>query len=140
LLLALAVAWQAAWAQSAGQQIIEALERYRLAVLAADIQGQVSSFTEDAQLSVGSEPVVQGRTTIRALLQAQRSFTVVTYELRAAATRVLGSVAVQNGFYSQRILSAQREPRLVKGVFEVQWARQQDGSWLINHLHTDEVE
>lgn len=134
------LAWAPAWGQSAGEQIIAALEHYRLAVLDQDIDRQVSCFTEDAQLIQGSEPVLQGRATIRALLQSQRSFNVVTYDLSAAATRVLGPVAVQNGVYSQRILSAQDSPALVKGVFEVQWSRQPDGSWLISRLQTDPVE
>jgi ketosteroid isomerase-like protein len=140
VLLALALVWHAAGGQSAGEQVIAALERYRLAVLALDIEAQVASFTEDGELSLGSEPVVQGRTTIGALLQAQRSFKVVAYDLRAAATRVVGSTAVQNGIYSQRIVWAQQAPTLVKGVFEVQWSRQRDGSWLISRLHADEVE
>jgi len=129
-----------AWGQSAGEQIIAALEHYRLAVLDHDIEGQISCFTEDAQISLGSEPVLQGRTTIRALLQSQRRFNVVTYDLRAAATRVSGAVAVQNGVYSQRIVFAQDSPTLENGVFEIEWSRQQDGSWLISRLQTNQVE
>jgi ketosteroid isomerase-like protein len=136
----LSLACAPAWGQSAGEQIIAALEHYRLAVLDHDIEAQVSCFTEDAQLSQGSEPVLQGRTTIRALLQSQRPFNLVTYDLRAAATRVSRNVAIQNGVYSQRFASAQGSPTLVKGVFEVQWSRQQDGSWLISRLQTDQVD
>ncbi len=138
--VALLLAWAPAWGQSAGEQVIASLEHYRLTVLDHDIEGQVSCFTEDAQLVLGSEPVLQGRTTIRALLQSQRRFNVVTYDLRTAATRVSGSSAVQNGVYSQRIASAQASPTLAKGVFEAQWSRQQDGSWLISRLQMDQVE
>jgi uncharacterized protein (TIGR02246 family) len=138
--LALSMGWHAACAQTAGEQIIAALERYRVAVLELDIENMVSSFTEDAQLAQGSEPVLQGRTTIRALLNAQRNSKVVAYELHVAATRVQGSTAIQNGVYSQRIISEQHESTLARGVFEVQWARQQDGSWLISRLQTDQAD
>jgi ketosteroid isomerase-like protein len=137
----LSIGWHAAaWGQTAGEQIIAALEHYRVAVLESNIEDAVASFTEDAQLSEGSEPVVQGRTTIRALLRAQRNIKVVAYDLHAAATRVQGSTAIQNGVYSQRRLSQQQQSTLVRGVFEVQWARQQDGSWLINRLRTEQIE
>ena len=138
--LVLSLAWAHGWAQSEGEQIIAALEHYRLTVLDHDIEGQVACFTEDAQLALGSEPVLQGRTTIRALLQSQRRFNVVTYDLGTAATRVSGAAGVQNGVYSQRIASAQGSPTLVKGIFEVEWSRQQDGSWLISRLQMDQVE
>jgi ketosteroid isomerase-like protein len=131
---------QAVGADSVGEQIIAALERYRVAVLELNIDGEVASFTEDAQLSQGSEPTVQGRTTIHALLQSQAAFKVVAYDLRAAATRVLGPTAIQNGYYSQRIISPQHESMIAKGVFEVEWSRQPDGSWLISRLHTEPVE
>ncbi len=134
------VGCHAAWAQSAGEQIIAALERYRVAVLELDIDSEVASFTEDAQLSQGSEPAVQGRTTIRALLQSQAGFKVVGYELHTTATRVQGQTAIQNGFYGQRTISPQHQSKIVKGVFEVEWLRQADGSWLISRLHTDPVE
>jgi ketosteroid isomerase-like protein len=140
VVLALSMGWQAACAQTAGVQIIAALERYRVAVLESDIEQIVSRFTEDAQLAQGSEPVVQGRTTIRALLNAQRNSKVVAYDLHVAATRVHGSSAIQNGVYSQRVISEQHESILERGVFEVQWARQQDGSWLISRLQTDPAE
>jgi ketosteroid isomerase-like protein len=130
----------AAWAQSAGEQIIAALERYRVAVLELDIDREMANFTEDAQLSQGSEPAVQGRTTIRALLQSQAGFKVVGYELRTTATRVQGPIAIQNGFYGQRTISPQHESKVVQGVFEVEWSRQADGTWLISRLHTDPVE
>jgi ketosteroid isomerase-like protein len=140
VVLALSMAWQIAGGESVGEQIIAALERYRLAVLEFDIEAQVSSFTENAELSQGSEPVVQGRTTIRALLSAHGSPKVIAYDLHAAATRVQGAIAIQNGVYSQRVVSAQHESILVKGVFEVEWSRQADGSWLISRLHTEPVE
>ena len=138
--LALCMAWRVACGQSVGEQILAALERYRLAVLEFDIEAQASSFTEDAELSQGSEPVVQGRTTIRALLSAQDSPKVVAYELHAAATRVQGSTALQTGGYSQRMITSQHESIRVRGLFEVQWSRQHDGSWLISRLHTDPVD
>jgi ketosteroid isomerase-like protein len=130
----------AAWADSVGEQIIAALERYRVAVVELDIDSEMASFAEDAQLSQGSDAVVQGRTTIRALLQSQAGFKIVDYGLRATATRVQGSIAIQNGFYSQRIISPQHQSKFVKGVFEVEWARQADGTWLISRLRTDPVE
>ena len=64
----------------------------------------------------------------------------MAYDLHVAATRVLGATAVQNGLYRQRTISAQHQSVLVKGVFEVQWARQSDGSWLISRLHLDPIE
>jgi ketosteroid isomerase-like protein len=131
---------QAASADSVGEQIIAALERYRVAVVELDIDSEMASFAEDAQLSQGSDAVVQGRTTIRALLQSQAGFKIVDYGLRATATRVQGSIAIQNGFYSQRIISPQHESKFVKGVFEVEWTRQADGTWLISRLRTDPVE
>lgn len=131
---------QAAWAESVAEQVIAALERYRVAVVELDIEKQLASFAEDAQLSQGNDPAVQGRTTIRALLQSQAGFKVVAYDLRVVATRVLGSTAIQNGYYSQRINSPQHESMISKGVFEVQWSRQSDGSWLIGRLHTEQVE
>jgi ketosteroid isomerase-like protein len=140
VVIAVCIGWPVAWGQSAGEQIVAALERYRLAVLEFDIEREVSSFTEDAELSQGNEAVVQGRTTIRSLLTAPNSAKVIAYDLHAAATRVLGSTAIQNGVYSQRIISADHESMLVKGVFEVQWARQPDGTWLISRLHTEAVE
>jgi ketosteroid isomerase-like protein len=140
VIIALCIAWQVATAQSAGEQIVAALERYRQAVLELDIEHEVSSFTEDAELALGGEPVVQGRTTIRSLLLAPNADKVVAYDLHVAATRVLGATAVQNGVYSQRSISPQHQALLVKGVFEVQWARQSDGSWLISSLHLDPVE
>ena len=136
----LCMAWQGASGQTAGEQILAALEHYRQAVLEFDVEREVASFTEDAELALGGEPVVQGRTTIRSLLQAPDTDRVVAYDLRAAATRVLGSTAIQNGIYSQRTISAQHQSILVKGVFEVQWARQSDGSWLISRLHLDPIE
>lgn len=139
-LLALSMSWHAVRAQTAGEQIIAALERYRVAVLEADLDHIVSSFTEDAQLAQGSEPVVQGRTTIRALLNAQRSIKVVAFDLRVAAPRVHGSTAIQNGIYSQLSFSPQHEAMSAKGLFEVQWVRQVDGTWLISRLQTDQVE
>ena len=142
-LAAVFVLWlccQTAWADSVGEQIIAALERYRVAVLELDIDGEMTSFAEDAQLSQGDEPTVQGRTTIRALLQAQAGFKVVGFDLRTAATRVQGPIAMQNGYYSQRIISPQHESIIVKGVFEIQWSRQPDGAWLISRLHTEQVE
>jgi ketosteroid isomerase-like protein len=142
-LAAVIVIWlacQAAWAQSAGEQIIAALERYRVAVLELDIDREIASFTEDAQFSQGSEPAVQGRTTIRALLQSQAGFKVVGYELRTTATRVQGQLAIQNGFFGQRTISPQHESKIVKGVFEIEWSRQADGTWLISRLRTDPVE
>jgi ketosteroid isomerase-like protein len=131
---------QIAWADSVAEQIIAALERYRVAVVELDIDNETASFAEAAELSQGSDPAVQGRTQIRALLQSQAGFKVVAYDLRTAATRVLGPIAIQNGFYSQRIISPQHESKIVKGVFEVQWSRQSDGSWLISRLHTEQVE
>jgi ketosteroid isomerase-like protein len=131
---------QAAWADSVGERIIAALERYRTAVLELDIDGEMASFAEDAQLSQGNEPTIQGRTTIRALLQSQAAFKVVGYDLHIAATRVVGPIAIQNGLYSERIISPQHVSTIVKGVFEVEWSRQRDGSWLISRLHTEPVE
>ena len=131
---------QSVWADSVGEQIIAALERYRVAVLELDIDGEMASFAEDAQLSQGSEPTIQGRTTIRAQLQSQAGFKVVGFDLHTAATRVEGHIAIQNGFYSQRIISPQHESTVVKGVFEVEWSRQPDGAWLISRLHTEPVE
>jgi uncharacterized protein (TIGR02246 family) len=125
---------------SVAEEIIEALERYRVAVLELDIDRQVASFTEDAQLSLDGDSVVQGRTTIRALLQSQAGSKVVGYELRTAATRVQGPVAFQSGLYSERIISPQHETKIAKGVFEVDWARQPDGSWLISRWHSVQVE
>jgi ketosteroid isomerase-like protein len=141
-LSAVIVLWLGGQAASAGvaEQIIAALERYRVAVLELDIDGQVASFAEDAQVSEGSDPTVQGRTTIRALLQSQAGYKVVGYELRTAATRVEGAVAFQSGVYTERIITPQHESKIMKGVFEVDWSRQADGSWLINRLHTGQVE
>jgi ketosteroid isomerase-like protein len=139
-IVALCIAWQLAWGQTAGEQILAALESYRQAVLELDIERQVSSFTEDAELGLGGDLVVQGRTTIRSLLAAPNSDKVVAYDLHAAATRVQGSTAIQNGVYSQRTISPEHQTILVKGVFEVHWARQADGSWLISHLHLDPIE
>jgi uncharacterized protein (TIGR02246 family) len=140
VIIALCLGGQVAWAQSAGEQLVAALERYRQAVLELDIEREVSSFTEDAELAIGSEPVVQGRTTIRSLLMAPSAVKVVAYDLHAAATRVLGSTAIQNGVYSQRTISAEHRSSFEKGVFEVQWARQSDGTWLISRLHMEPVE
>jgi len=142
-LAAVFVLWlggQAAWGDSVGEQIIAALERYRVAVVELDLESEVASFTEDAEVSQGNEPVVQGRPTIRALRQSQAGFKVVAYDLRTTATRVQGQVAIQNGFYSQRIISPQHESKFVNGVFEVQWSRQSDGRWLISRLHTEQIE
>jgi ketosteroid isomerase-like protein len=131
---------QAASGDGVAEQIIAALERYRVAVVELDIDREVASFAEDAQLSQGSDPAFQGRATIRALLQSQAGFKVVGYDLRTAATRVQGKVAFQNGLYTQRIISPQHESKIAKGVFEVEWSRQPDGSWLISRLHTEPVE
>jgi ketosteroid isomerase-like protein len=131
---------QTALAGSVGEQIIAALEHYRVAVVELDIENEMASFAEDAELSQGSDPPVHGRTQIRALLQSQAGFKVVDYDLHTAVTRVHGPVATQNGIYSQRIISPQHESRTVKGMFEVQWSLQSDGSWLISRLHTEPVE
>ena len=139
-IFALSMSWHAACAQTVGEQIIASLERYRIAVLNSDIEHVVSSFTEDGELSEGSEAVLQGRTTIRALMNAQRNTKVVAFDMRARATRVQGATAIQNGFYSERVVSPQHESTLVKGMFEVHWSRQDDGSWLISRLQIDQVE
>ncbi len=138
--IALCVGWPPAWGQSTGEQLLAALERYRQVVLESDIEREVSSFTEDAQLALGSEPVVQGRTTIRSLLMAPSTPKVVAYDLHAAATRVQGATAIQNGVYSQRSVSREHRSTLEKGVFEIQWARQPDGTWLISSLHLEPVD
>jgi ketosteroid isomerase-like protein len=130
---------QIAWAGVA-DEIIAGLERYRVAVLELDIESQVASFAEDAQFSQDGDAVVQGRNTIRGLLQSQAGYKVVGYELLTAATRVQGPVAFQNGLYTERIMSPQHEAKITKGVFEVEWARQADGSWLISRWHTVPVE
>jgi len=122
------------------EQVVAALERYRVAVLELNIDNQVASFAEDAQLSEGSGATVQGRTTIRAQLQSQAGYKVVGYDLRTVATRVEGAVAFQSGIYTERIMTPQHESKVSKGVFEVEWSRQPDGSWLISGLHTAQVE
>jgi ketosteroid isomerase-like protein len=127
-------------AQGVGAQIIAALERYRVAVVQMDYDDEIAAFADDAELSQGNDPPLHGRAQIRAQIQAQAAFKVVAYELHAAVTRVEGSIAVQNGAYSQRIISPQHQPILSKGVFEVQWTRQADGAWRISRLHTDAVE
>ncbi len=126
-------------AQGVGAQIIAALERYRVAVVQMDYDDEVAAFTDDAELSQGNDPPLHGRAQIRAQIQAQAAFKVVAYELQVAVTRVQGSVAIQNGVYGQRIVSPQHESIDSKGVFEVQWTRQADGTWLISRLHTDPV-
>lgn len=131
---------QAAWADGVGAQLIVALEHYRVAVLQMDFDDEIASFTQDAELSQGKEAPIQGRAQIRALILSQAAFKTVGYELRPVATRVLGSVAIQNGIFSRRSISPQHESTIMKGVFEVQWARQADGSWLISRLHTDPLE
>ena len=140
IIILLCIAWQVAAGQTAGEQILAALERYRQAVLELDIQREIAVFTEDAELALGGEPVVQGRTTIRSLLTSPNTDKVVAFDLRTSATRVEGSKAIQNGIYSQRTVSAQHQSMLVRGVFEVQWARQSDGSWLMSRLHLDPIE
>ncbi len=140
VVIALCIGWQVALGQSTGEQLIATLERYRRAVLELDVEREVASFTEDAELSLGNEPTLQGRTTIRSLLLAPNSAKVIAYELHPAATRVVGATAIQNGVYSQRTVSAEHQSTLEKGLFEVQWARQSDGTWLISRLHMEPVE
>ena len=140
IVLGLSVSWSAVRGQTVGEQIIASLDRYRVAVLESDIEHVVSSFTEDGELSEANEPVVQGRTTIRALMNARRSIKVVAFDMRATATRVEGASAVQNGFYSQRVVAARNQSTVLKGMFEVHWSRQADGAWLINRLEIEQVE
>jgi limonene-1,2-epoxide hydrolase len=139
LVVALGMVFEISRGESVGEQILAALERYRVAVLQLDTEAQVASFTEDAELSQGGEPAVQGRTTIRALLSAPDAPKILAYELHAASTRVQGAFAVQTGGYTERLVTPQHEAVAVKGVFEVQWSRQRDGSWLISRLHMDPV-
>jgi hypothetical protein len=140
LLIALCLGGPLAWGQSTGEQLIAALEHYRQVVLELDLEHEVSSFTEDAQLALGNEPVVQGRTTIRSLLMAPNTAKVVALDLHAVATRVQGATAIQNGVYSQRFISPEHKATLEKGAFEIQWARQSDGTWLISSLHLEPVD
>ncbi len=130
----------AAAAQGVGTQVIAALEHYRVAVLQMDYDDEIAAFTEDAELSTGNEPPLHGRAQIRAQILSQAAFKLVAYELHAAVTRVQGTLAIQNGVYSQRIVSPQHESIFSKGVFEAQWMRQADGTWLISRLHIEPVE
>jgi hypothetical protein len=68
---------------------------------------------------------------------AQAAFKVVAYDIGTAVTRVQVNVAIQDGVYSQRIISPQHESIVSRGAFEIEWSRQADGTWLISRLHTD---
>lgn len=124
-------------AQGVGAQIIAALEHYRVAVLQMDYDDEIAAFADDAELSQGNDPPLRGRAQIQAQILSQAAFKIVAYEIGTAVTRVQGNVAIQNGVYSQRIISPQHQSTLSKGVFEVEWSRQADGTWLISRLHTD---
>jgi hypothetical protein len=73
-------------------------------------------------------------------IQSQAAFKVVAYDLHTAVTRVQGPIAIQNGVYSKRIISPQHDSILSRGMFEVQWARQSNGTWLISRLLTEPVQ
>ncbi len=124
-------------AQGVGAQISAALERYRVAVVQMDYDDEIAAFTDDAELSQGNDPPLHGRAQIRAQILSQAAFKVVAYEIATALTRVQGNLATQDGVYSQRIISPQHESMISRGVFEIEWSRQADGSWLISRLHTD---
>ena len=126
-----------AHAQGVGAQIRASLEHYRVAVLQMDYDDEIAAFTEDAELSQGKDPPLHGRAQIRAQILAQAAFKVVAYDIGTAVTRVQVNVAIQDGVYSQRIISPQHESIVSRGAFEIEWSRQADGTWLISRLHTD---
>lgn len=116
-------------------KINAALEKYRTLTLAMDSAALAAMFAPDGVLDNGSGAPLQGPDAIRTFLSSFSNVQVLSNTMTADSLKIDGSTAVQTGTFEQRAKVGSNEVT-AKGTFEIQWAKQPDGRWLIQRAQT----
>jgi ketosteroid isomerase-like protein len=121
-------------ASAARAQVAAAMERYQVAARSVNPDSIAAFYTPTAILFEPGIQPIQTRDSIRTFIA---SFPGVRVEVATATPdtiEIWGSMALLWGSYFERLLFPGQPLSEQHGKFVAQWARQSDGTWLIQRL------
>ncbi len=117
-------------------QVLAQLARYEAAVRRMDTVSLAALFEVDGVADDAHSTPIRGRAAIKAFLDSFAAYHVVSHVNRADRTLVEGDRATQTGIYDQTVITPEGRSVHVNGLFTATWARQGDGTWLLQRMHT----
>lgn len=122
-----------AYGPATEKQIESALQRYSRLVSAMDASAVADMYAPDGVWERQSGPL-QGRSAIRAALEANGGVRVVSNDMTTAFISYNGPAIVQTGDFRQSVRLPDGKIVNAAGKFEATWVKGENGDWWIRRM------
>ncbi len=107
-------------------------EKWRNAMLANDVAGALSNYTDDAVVMMPGTPMMSGRTAFEGGFKGMMaSMKVNDVQMSTMDVMAGGDLAIETGTFSMTTTAKNAKPMTESGKYLTVWKHQADGSWRI---------
>ncbi|MBL6752020.1 MAG: nuclear transport factor 2 family protein [Nevskia sp.] len=124
----------AAAASSDVSEIAGRTQRYSDLLAKMDAEALAAFYVADAQVSVTGGQAIKGREAIKAHLQANMGYQVLSDVMTADSIAVNGAAAAVDGTYTQQMRTPKGKEFSAHGKYKADWVKDKDGVWRIKAM------